>query len=126
LKRALSMAKESDARLTIMHVLDWPADEKLLTDNFGDASDFRRAVEERARQRLDAVVSTDDRNWCQPATRLVFGKPYERILAMAENEDTDLIVMGVHGRNVVDVLLFGSTTNQVVRRASCPVMTWRV
>jgi nucleotide-binding universal stress UspA family protein len=33
--------------------------------------------------------------------------------------------MGVHGRNVVDLALFGSTTNQVVRSASCPVLTVR-
>jgi nucleotide-binding universal stress UspA family protein len=33
--------------------------------------------------------------------------------------------MGVHGRNAVDMALFGSTTNQVVRRASCPVLTVR-
>ena len=56
---------------------------------------------------------------------LAYGKPYEKILATAESEGTDLIVMGVHGRNVVDVLLFGSTTNQVVRRASCPVLTMK-
>lgn len=125
LKRAISMAKESDARLTILHVVEWPADEKLLTDDFGDGSNFRRAIEERNRQRLDAAVASDDRTWCQPSTKLLFGKPYEQILATAEDEGIDLIVMGIHGRNIVDVLLFGSTTNQVVRRASCPVMTWK-
>jgi nucleotide-binding universal stress UspA family protein len=31
--------------------------------------------------------------------------------------------MGVHGRNPLDLMLFGSTTNQVVRRATCPVLT---
>jgi nucleotide-binding universal stress UspA family protein len=34
-------------------------------------------------------------------------------------------VMGVHGRNALDLMLFGSTTNQVVRRATCPVLTLR-
>jgi nucleotide-binding universal stress UspA family protein len=38
-------------------------------------------------------------------------------------ENSDLIVMGVRGRNPVDLTLFGSTTNQVVRTASCPVLT---
>jgi nucleotide-binding universal stress UspA family protein len=33
--------------------------------------------------------------------------------------------MGVHGRNALDLMLFGSTTNQVVRRATCPVLTLR-
>jgi nucleotide-binding universal stress UspA family protein len=125
LRRALSIAKESDARLTIMHVIEWPVDDQLLTDHFGEASAFRRAIEERARERLDGAISTDDRTWCRPSANLAYGKPYEQILATAENEETDLIVIGVHSRNPFDVLLFGSTTNQVVRRASCPVMTLR-
>jgi nucleotide-binding universal stress UspA family protein len=37
----------------------------------------------------------------------------------------DLIVMGVRGRNALDLMLFGSTTQQVVRQASCPVLTLR-
>jgi nucleotide-binding universal stress UspA family protein len=34
--------------------------------------------------------------------------------------------MGVQGRNPLDVALFGSTTNHVVRAATCPVLTVRV
>jgi nucleotide-binding universal stress UspA family protein len=30
--------------------------------------------------------------------------------------------MGVRGRNALDLLAFGSTTNDVVRRARCPVL----
>ena len=37
----------------------------------------------------------------------------------------DLIVMGVHGRNALDMMVFGSTTNHVVRQATCPVLTIR-
>ena len=65
------------------------------------------------------------RTWCEPEARLSYGKPYREILGAAERDGTDLIVMGVHGRNVVDLALFGSTTNQVVRHASCPVLTLR-
>ena len=38
----------------------------------------------------------------------------------AVEDRADLIVMGVHGRNALDVVLFGSPINQVVRRATCP------
>jgi len=33
--------------------------------------------------------------------------------------------MGIHGRGAVDLMLFGSTTQHVVRQASCPVLTVR-
>ena len=106
LRRALSMAKESDARLTIMHVLEWQVDDNLLTDQLGEATAFRRKIEDLAKQQLDAAISADDRTWCRPRTRLAYGKPYDQILATAEEDEADLIVIGVHGRNAFDVLLF--------------------
>ena len=44
---------------------------------------------------------------------------------VAERDNSDLIVMGVRGRNPFDLAIFGSTANQVVRRARCPVLTYR-
>ena len=32
------------------------------------------------------------------------------------------MVFGVHGRNALDRLVFGSTTEQIVRRATCAVL----
>ena len=51
------------------------------------------------------------------------GKAYREILRLASERDADLIVLGVHGRNAVDRLVFGSTTEHVVRRGTCPVLT---
>jgi nucleotide-binding universal stress UspA family protein len=63
------------------------------------------------------------RTWCKPVTQVVYGKAYRQILEVAASEHADLIVIGVRGRNPLDLTLFGSTTNQVVRRARCPVLT---
>jgi nucleotide-binding universal stress UspA family protein len=122
LEFAFSIAKESDARLTILHVFDWPQDDELLVQRF-DGAEFRRAVEDQVRSRLEALVSNDVRVWCKPETKIAYGKAYRQILEVAEREGSDLIVIGVRGRNPLDLTLFGSTTNHVVRRASCPVLT---
>ena len=122
LRFAFSIAEESDAHLTILHVFDWPPDDELLVERF-DTPASRRVVEEEARGRLEALVTGDVRVWCKPATKVSYGKPYRQILEVAGSEGTDLIVIGVHGRNALDLTLFGSTTNHVVRRASCPVVT---
>ena len=50
---------------------------------------------------------------------------HREILREAAERRSDLIVLGVHGRNPLDLLLFGSTTHEVFRRASCPVLTVR-
>jgi nucleotide-binding universal stress UspA family protein len=54
------------------------------------------------------------------------GKAYRGILKAAQERQADLIVMGVVGRGPLDLLLFGSTTEHVVRQAACPVLTIRV
>ena len=51
--------------------------------------------------------------------------PPERILAYAEDVDVDLIVMGTHGRRGLHRMLIGSVTEEVVRKAPCPVLTVR-
>jgi nucleotide-binding universal stress UspA family protein len=122
---AFSIAQESDARLTLLHVFDWPSNDELSLEGAFDVPAFRRKREEEARHRLVALIPEGARNWCSPDPTLRFGKPYREILAVAETERADLVVMGVHGRNALDVMLFGSNTNQVVRRASCPVLTLR-
>ena len=57
--------------------------------------------------------------------RIGYGKAYQQILSVAAAEHVDLIVMGVQGRIAIDLMVFGSTTNQVVRQAACPVLTLR-
>jgi nucleotide-binding universal stress UspA family protein len=124
LRFASSLAEEGDARLTILHVLYWTADEEMLVERF-DVGQFHHVMEEQAAKRLDELVTEDMRTWCKPESKIAFGKPYAEILRTAEAEASDLIVIGIRGRNPLDMAFFGSTTNHVVRRASCPVLTLR-
>lgn len=125
LQFAFSIAQESDARLTVLHVFERTSDDQLLAKRASELSEFRRGWETETRQQLEGLIPDDVRNWCAPEPVLRYGKPYRQILTVAEAEHVDLIVMGVQGRNALDVMLFGSTTNQVVRQASCPVLTLR-
>ena len=53
---------------------------------------------------------------------LLEGDPGEEIVRLAGESDTDLIVMGTHGRTGVERLLMGSVAEQVLRGAPCSVM----
>jgi nucleotide-binding universal stress UspA family protein len=119
LEFAFSMAQEGDAEVTILHVCEW-------SDAYEPPThQFRVERERDVTAKLHELVPDSIRDWCHPSTRLVHGKAYREILGVATEDSSDLIVMGVHGRNALDVMLFGSTTNQVVRRATCPVLTLR-
>ena len=61
----------------------------------------------------------------EPVTRVAMGRPFTGIIAYARDNNMDLIVMGTHGRGALAHMLLGSTTEKVVRKAPCAVMTVR-
>lgn len=54
------------------------------------------------------------------------GAPFEEILASADEGSYDLIVMGTHGHSGLKHALLGSTSEKVVRKAPCAVLTVRI
>ena len=128
LKYALSLAQEADGCLTVAHVFEL---EGSMAANWRTAltpssirSELARLEEER-REKLAHAVPEDARTYCEIETVMVGGTPYREILQLADEKKSELIVVGVHGRSGADLLFFGSTTNHVVRQASCPVLTVR-
>lgn len=125
LQFACSLAQAGSAELTILHVLEWPSDEEPRPNRAFNVPEYRIYRETDAAAALEQLVTSSVREKCKPVTRLAHGKSYREILGVATEGSADLIVMGVQGRNALDVMLFGSTVNQVVRRATCPVLTLR-
>ena len=69
------------------------------------------------------MVPEEARYWCTPHTSLLEGQPYEKIVTYAESKDIDMIVLGVRGHGLVKTVFLGSTTDRVVRKAPCPVLS---
>jgi nucleotide-binding universal stress UspA family protein len=78
-----------------------------------------------AENRLDAVLTVEDRSTHRATTIVCSGDPRMRILEHAETSHADLIVMGTHGRKGAAHLILGSVAERVVRAASCPVLIVR-
>ncbi len=117
---ALSLARETDGQVTLLYVVEpVPA-----SGEFGalDTGEYRRLGETHARETLAAAVSPEVREWCHIKEHVAFGKPSQCILEAAQEGRADVVVMGVRGRGAIDLMAFGSTTNDVIRRAGCPVM----
>ncbi len=51
--------------------------------------------------------------------------PPDAIVSYADDRDIDVIVAGTHGRRGLQRLLIGSVAEEVLRTASCPVLTVR-
>jgi universal stress protein A len=83
-------------------------------------------LEKSARKELEKTFSEDMRKFKDYENVLLRGTPYEEITKFAEANKIDLIVIATHGRTGLDRLLFGSTAEQVVRYAPCPVLSVRL
>jgi len=122
---ALDLARQADGTVTLLHVLEWLAEEQPRTFGRFDLQQFRQQMIEDAEQRLHALVEGESQTWSAIKEVILFGRAHREILRAADANAVDLIVMGAQGRGGVDLALFGSTTQQVVRGAHCPVMTVR-
>jgi nucleotide-binding universal stress UspA family protein len=123
LRFALSLAERAKARLTVVNVLEWPDAE--LRHPHVMTKEYERFLEGEAGRQLHAAIPADAANWCEVKEVVLAGTPWRRILDLAAEEAADLVVVGVHGLNAVERFLFGSTANQIVRQAGCPVLTVR-
>ena len=122
---AFALAAGSGAHLTAVNVVAWqPLGYDPLVGP-ADFAGFHVAVERTALEQLHKVVASVTVEGVDIEETVASGKPHQEILRLAAERKADLIVLGIHGKNPVDRLLFGSTAEPVVRRASCPVLTVR-
>jgi nucleotide-binding universal stress UspA family protein len=122
---ALSLAQEFQSELHLAHIIEPP----VYRDQFEAAAEvgekLRQDLREQLNHKLVDMVSEEALIWCTPKTILMAGSPQEELIKYALLNDIDLIVLGVRGHGLAETLLMGSTTDRVVRKASCPVLSVR-
>jgi nucleotide-binding universal stress UspA family protein len=122
---ALDLARQADGLIRLLHVIEWLPEEEPRTSAHFNIPEYRRYMAQDAQERLRTLVAEESRTWVEIDDVVVFGRAHREILRAAETKSADLIVMGAQGRGGIGLALFGSTTQQVVRGAMCPVLTVR-
>lgn len=118
-KRALQLASAFDAKVHLVHAVDYP----LYYDEAYDpiiAVDTEKEMEAIAKEHMNALLKQMDAP--QLSGEALPGSPKGVVLSQAEALNADLIVMGKHGQGVLGSLL-GSTTNAVMHHARCEVLS---
>jgi nucleotide-binding universal stress UspA family protein len=123
---ALTLAKQFQAELTIMHVINEPVDLRGFYVPHISFEQLEKEIEEGAQKMMENFCQTRMIDFSNYKTAIVTGIPYEEIIKKAEDTAASLIVLGTHGRTGLDHIIFGSTAERVVRSASCPVLTIRL
>jgi len=122
---AISMAKRYKAKFFLLHVVDTTYDISGFYIPHISAEKLMQEMEEAAEKKLTNISSAISRRVKAREIVVKSGIPHKEILKFAKDKGVDMIIMGTHGKAGLDHLLFGSTTERVLRQASCPVLTIR-
>jgi nucleotide-binding universal stress UspA family protein len=87
--------------------------------------EIQQDLRDQLHEKLISMVPEEAHNWCTPKTTLLAGQPYEELINYAVVNKVDLIVLGIRGHSLVETLCVGSTTDRVIRRGPCPVLSVR-
>ncbi len=124
---ATEYATAFKSELLILHVVNsrlfgYPRLEEKIP---ADMALIRKNIEEGVSQELDLIAKDCQRKVKRVKVFFRTGAPAEEIARAVDEEAIDLIVMGTHGATGLRHLIVGSTAENVVRTANCPVLTVR-
>jgi nucleotide-binding universal stress UspA family protein len=120
-RRALSLARETGADVTAIHVMEFPY--LASTDLNYTYPDILEIMKKRGYEVLDEVKKQGSKLGVHVKTKLVEGIPDDQIIKEAKKDD--LIVMGCKGRTALSRILVGSVCEKVLHHSKSPVMVIR-
>jgi nucleotide-binding universal stress UspA family protein len=115
----LELAREQGADVTFVHVV--PAEEVRGGRGGAHALTHEEEVGESETALKEAAEAAQAAGVSHAVERFA-GETVETIVALADKENADLIVLGCRGRNPVASAILGSVSHGVLRRASRPVL----
>ena len=127
---AINSAKNHDANIIILHVMEEISETKLVMLSSDLVGAQRKKISEKVmdhiKDRLRLFCEKELKNDPDCAKRVesvevLKGYPAEVILGKADELNCDMIVMGNHGKGIISQTFLGSVTKQVLRRARRPV-----
>ena len=116
---AMVLAGQNHAHLSVVHVMhtDWRYE---ILDNPPEI-DLERID---AQRRLEAVTHEIGSGPATDSIIIRHGPVPQKVIALAEESDVDLLVIGTRGRAGLTKLALGSVAEELLRIAPCPVITF--
>ena len=124
---AIWTSNASGADIVVLYVVDTYFLRSAYLPNFrGELYDKLQKEGETVVQRFrEKLEESQCKGLCKGVklkTEVIGGKPYEEILEAIDKKVIDLVVMGATGSHGFNRVLFGSTTDRVLRSAKVPVV----
>ena len=129
LKEAIKLAKEQQAALRLIHVVD-ETTVYMMAETPYPIADYLKMMREAGQKVLSTCAMTAQEAGIKVDTKLVVIESLTQRICDAINEEAkrwsaDLVVIGTHGRRGFNHLLLGSVAEGVIRLATKPVLIYR-
>jgi nucleotide-binding universal stress UspA family protein len=119
-EHALEIADACDATLHALNVVDDAA--IMGSPGGGLPTGYLENLKSLGEEATESLAATAEDRDVTVQTAVEHGRPGEGIEAYGEDHDIDLVVMGTHGRSGIERFLLGSTTEEVIRNGTFPVL----
>ena len=124
LKYAVSFARNCQAKLILMHVVNEKSvSEGLSLARISAPEALGEEMAAEASRQLKMLIPAEYRQGLDWEMVILNGTPFLEIIRYAKDNAVDMIVIGAQGQSAMEQLIFGSTAEKVVRKAPCPVLS---
>ncbi|MFH1071226.1 MAG: universal stress protein [Candidatus Glassbacteria bacterium] len=120
---ALSFAERYGSELHVLHVFEQRIHPAFYIVDKSTPFDLDDGLRDRALDALDEFVYEDLRDRTKFECAVTSGKPFVEIINYTKAHEIDLVVIATHGLTGLQYMVIGSTTERVVRKCPCPVLS---
>lgn len=122
---ALELGRQSGGCVTVLNTLEYMDAGEPCEHVDENVRRNRQHLLDLARTKLQSQLAGEPRTWCDIEEIVAINRAYKEILLRVSSSDMDLVVMGAQGSGGIELMLYGSNTQHVVRAVICPVLTVR-
>lgn len=118
---AVELARAYGAQLHLLHVVDEVVYPDFYPPIIPSGGSITEELRDQSLQKMRRLLTAHEP--ADAAVHVRAGRAAPEIAEFAKEHDADLVVIASHGLTGISHVLLGSVTEQLVRRATCPVFT---
>jgi nucleotide-binding universal stress UspA family protein len=122
LRTARDLAKDTQARLTIAHVVPDVWQQAWVAEAGIEVASVQQAWVDGGKNQLKALAEEEGLRGASVATVVLIGSPHTAIAEFVDTHNVDLMVVGTHGHGPIRRFVLGSVAERLIRAAHCPVL----
>ena len=116
LDKAVELAKLEDARIVVVFAYEIPA------AYGGETGDYRRAVRDLAEHATAKAVPRLEQAGVEYAIELVPERPVDGLVAIAQQTDASMIIVGTNGEHPIKGVVLGSVPHKLLHLSHVPIL----